>query len=214
MRGVMGIAERREREKAQRRLDIVRAAEKVFLSKGYDAATMDEIAEEAELGKATLYLYFKGKEDVHRQIVAKGMDVLFDLINHAVDPKSNGMSRLQTIWDSIMRFSVEYVEYSDALIHYESKEIDIGSEEEFEKWLRKYKVINFLMATIKEGMADKSIRQDVESEKMTLLFWVQIIGAVQFLKFKRALVRNLLNIESEEFLKYFKEFFFDHLRPQ
>ena len=210
----MGIAERREREKAQRRLDIVRAAEKVFLSKGYDAATMDEIAEEAELGKATLYLYFKGKEDVHRQIVAKGMDVLFDLINHAVDPKSNGMSRLQTIWDSIMRFSVEHVEYSDALIHYESKEIDIGSEEEFEKWLRKYKVINFLMATIKEGMADKSIRQDLESGKTALLFWAQIMGAVQFLKFKRALIKNLLNIESEEFLKYFKEFFFDHLRPQ
>jgi AcrR family transcriptional regulator len=210
----MGIAERREREKAQRRLDIVRAAEKVFLSKGYDAATMDEIAEEAELGKATLYLYFKGKEDVHRQIVAKGMDVLFDLINHAVDPKSNGMSKLQAIWDSFMRFSVEHIEYSDALIHYESKEIDIGSEEEFEKWLRKYKVINFLMATIKEGMADKSIRRDVESGKMTLLFWAQVIGAVQFLKFKRALIKNLLNIEPEEFLKYFKEFFFDHLRPQ
>ena len=210
----MGIAERREREKAQRRIDIVKAAEKVFLSKGYDAATMDEIAEQAELSKGTLYLYFKGKEDVHRQIVAKGMDVLFGLLKHAVDPKSDGMSKLEAIWDSFMRFSVEHTEYADALIHYESKEIDIGSEEELQKWLRKYKVIRFLMATIKEGLTDQSIRQDVESGKITLLFWAQIMGAVQFLKFKRALIKNLLNIEPEEFLKYFKEFFFDHLRPR
>jgi AcrR family transcriptional regulator len=95
VRGTMGIAERRERGKAQRRLDIVRAAEKVFLSKGYDDATMDEIAEEAELSKGTLYLYFKGKEDVHAQIVAKGMDVLFGLLKQVVDPQSNGMSKLQ-----------------------------------------------------------------------------------------------------------------------
>jgi hypothetical protein len=113
-----------------------------------------------------------------------------------------------------MRFSVEYTEYVDALIHYESKEIDISSEEELEKWLRNYKVINFLIATIKEGLADKSIRQDVEPGKITLLFWAQIIGAVQFLKFERALIKNLLNIEPEEFLKDFKEFFFDRLRPQ
>ncbi|MCK5408322.1 MAG: helix-turn-helix transcriptional regulator, partial [Candidatus Krumholzibacteria bacterium] len=60
----MGIAERREREKEQRRIDIIDAAERVFFSKGWQAATMDDVAEAVELSKATLYLYFKNKEEL------------------------------------------------------------------------------------------------------------------------------------------------------
>ena len=59
----MGIAERKEREKLQRRKDIIDAAEKVFFYRGFESATMDEIAEKVELSKGTLYLYFKSKEE-------------------------------------------------------------------------------------------------------------------------------------------------------
>ncbi|MDL1893205.1 helix-turn-helix transcriptional regulator, partial [Sphingobacteriales bacterium CHB3] len=52
----MGIIERKEREKEQRREEIVTAAEKIFFEKGLAIATMDEIAEAAELSKGTLYL--------------------------------------------------------------------------------------------------------------------------------------------------------------
>ena len=58
----MGITERKEREKLQRREDILNAAERVFFSKGHKNSTMDDVAEEAELSKGTLYLYFKSKE--------------------------------------------------------------------------------------------------------------------------------------------------------
>ena len=37
----MGVAERREREKEQRRNDIIDAAEKIFFAKGINIATMD-----------------------------------------------------------------------------------------------------------------------------------------------------------------------------
>ena len=57
----MGVAERRQREKEERRSCIVAAAEAVFLEKGLDVATMDEIAARAEVSKGTLYLYFKEK---------------------------------------------------------------------------------------------------------------------------------------------------------
>ena len=60
----MGIAERKEREKEHRRNTILDAAEEVFFSKGINLATMDEVAERAELSKGTLYLYFKNKEEL------------------------------------------------------------------------------------------------------------------------------------------------------
>ena len=42
----MGIAERKEREKEQRKNDIINAAERMFFTKGIAATTMEDIAEE------------------------------------------------------------------------------------------------------------------------------------------------------------------------
>jgi AcrR family transcriptional regulator len=61
----MGIYERKQREKEQRKTEIINAARKVFSNKGFNTATMEEIASEAELSPGTLYLYFKNKEELH-----------------------------------------------------------------------------------------------------------------------------------------------------
>jgi AcrR family transcriptional regulator len=58
----MGIAERREREKADRRALIIRCAKELILEQGAENVSMMDIAKKAELSKATLYLYFPSKE--------------------------------------------------------------------------------------------------------------------------------------------------------
>ena len=64
----MGIKERKEREKERRKQQIVVAAKKVFSNKGFNRATMDDIAKEAELSPGTLYLYFKNKEELYSSL--------------------------------------------------------------------------------------------------------------------------------------------------
>lgn len=73
----MGIEERREREKKMRRRQIMDAAKKVFASKGFGGATMENIAEEAEFSPATLYLYFKNKDELFASL---NLRMLRDLI--------------------------------------------------------------------------------------------------------------------------------------
>ena len=60
----MGIQERKEREKGRRRQQIMIAAKRIFSLKGFNKATMEDIANEAELSPGTLYLYFKSKEEM------------------------------------------------------------------------------------------------------------------------------------------------------
>jgi hypothetical protein len=48
----MGIQERKEREKERRRQQIMVAAKRVFTDKGFSRATMEDIAQEAELSPA------------------------------------------------------------------------------------------------------------------------------------------------------------------
>jgi AcrR family transcriptional regulator len=79
----MGIPERKEREKEQRRELILDAAEKIFFSKGFPAATVDDIAAQAELSKGTIYLYFKSKEDILLGIHLRGGERMFELFRAA-----------------------------------------------------------------------------------------------------------------------------------
>ena len=60
----MGIQERKERERERRRQQIIVAAKRVFSEKGFNKATMEDIAKEAELSPGTLYLYFKNKDEL------------------------------------------------------------------------------------------------------------------------------------------------------
>jgi len=60
---------RRERERLVRRLAMLDAALSVFGEKGFEGATLDEIAERAEFGKGTLYNYFPGgKDELYRSL--------------------------------------------------------------------------------------------------------------------------------------------------
>jgi AcrR family transcriptional regulator len=79
---VMGLSikEIKEQEKERRRSYILDTAEKLFFSKGYDNVSMDDIANEVELSKATLYLYFKDKESLYFGVVNRGIKILRAMI--------------------------------------------------------------------------------------------------------------------------------------
>ncbi len=73
----MAVTDRRKRERERRRQDILTAATGVFAERGVDGASMDAIATAAELGKATLYYYFKTKEELYGAVLAEGTERFF-----------------------------------------------------------------------------------------------------------------------------------------
>lgn len=67
----LAARERKERIQAEYKRLMLEAAERVICRHGYQAATMDEIAREAEFSKATLYKYFKNKGEIFLEIILK-----------------------------------------------------------------------------------------------------------------------------------------------
>ena len=78
----MSISKRQLEERKMRQERILAGALTVFKDKGLDGATMDEIANESGFGKATLYYYFKSKEDVLSAILEDGWEKIW----HSLEP--------------------------------------------------------------------------------------------------------------------------------
>jgi AcrR family transcriptional regulator len=62
---------RKEREREIHRQEILEAAERAFIHKGYQHATVEEIAEAADFAVGTLYNFFKGKDDLCTQVLER-----------------------------------------------------------------------------------------------------------------------------------------------
>jgi AcrR family transcriptional regulator len=86
----MGILERKEREKERRRQQIMVAAKRVFSEKGFSKATMEDIAQEAELSPGTLYLYFRNKEELYASLSLRILQYLLLRIEHVNSMKTAG----------------------------------------------------------------------------------------------------------------------------
>ena len=103
----MGIKERREREKLDRRNSILSAAEDLFWEKGYEA-TLDEIAEKVELSKPTLYLYFKNKDDLYAAIALDAFQALKELYKNIVESEASAEDKVKSLYRTFIDFALEH----------------------------------------------------------------------------------------------------------
>lgn len=99
-------ATRAEPESTKRR-DIIDGARRVFFDKGFDGASMDEVAKAAGVSKATIYVYFSSKEELFEALVlndrARSAEHLF-----VVDPTVGDVaSVLRRIGISFMTMMVQ-----------------------------------------------------------------------------------------------------------
>jgi AcrR family transcriptional regulator len=51
--------------------EIAEAFERLVNSRGYDGATLDEVARELKISKKTIYVHFEGKRDIYAHLVAR-----------------------------------------------------------------------------------------------------------------------------------------------
>ena len=74
----MAPSERQNEEREARKQRILKGALEVFKASGLEGATMDQIAQNSGFGKATLYYYFKSKEDVFCAILEDGWENIWE----------------------------------------------------------------------------------------------------------------------------------------
>jgi AcrR family transcriptional regulator len=88
---------RHEREARRRegyRDLIVHAAERVILRRGYSALTMDDVAREAQLSKATVYKYVAGKGSLFFEILGHSFDEIREQLTGIADSPGSASEKI------------------------------------------------------------------------------------------------------------------------
>lgn len=185
----MGKEDRRNREKARRIEAIVDAAETVILAKGFEAATMDEIAESAELSKGTLYLYFKSKVELYLAICLRGADELNSRFAAVLASRSSGLDMIRKMGEEYLDFVENKPLYFRAFSYYESIQDfeflqESGYAEQCEK--NSSRTLAYMSRALQVGMQDGTIDDHYDPMELALIIWSSSRGIVQMAYLKHS----------------------------
>ena len=126
----MGVKERKERDKAEMRDMILQSAHKLFIDRGFEEISIRNIAEAIEYSPATIYLYFKDKNDIffalHTEAFKKFNNYMADLATIA-DP----FERLIGMGEKYIQFTIDHSKYYEIMFIMDNP---MDCDENSEKW--------------------------------------------------------------------------------
>jgi len=102
----MGVADRKERHKEELKKSILEAAKYLFTEKGFEATSIRNIADKIEYSPATIYLYYKDKNDIIHALHQEGFKLLvsyFATLQDIADP----FERLKAMGHRYLQFAFE-----------------------------------------------------------------------------------------------------------
>lgn len=169
----MGIQERKEREKEHRREEILDAAQRVFFEKGLAAATVDEIAETAELSKGTLYLYYKSKEDLYLAVMMRGIQLLFEMFTDVVKKGASVTETIVSLTDAYVEYFNQHRNYFRMLHFLQTPQFHRQISEEMKKTCDalNQRVWDLVDNVLKRGIEEGILRPDLNPKEVSIIFW-------------------------------------------
>jgi len=209
----MGTEERRERERSARYETIVASARELFFAKGFTTTTMDEIAQQAELSKGSLYLHFPSKEALYATVMNEGLAILFDRLEAAFQLDLPPDQMLRRFGEVHYRYYVDYREYSRIFFFREHRDVAKQLPRELiqdnlEKGRRCFQRI---IKVIQQGI-DKGIFAGIDPRQAAIAFWGATNG-ILFL-FEDELNKDLFGLNVEPLFFYTIDLFIEALKKR
>jgi TetR/AcrR family transcriptional regulator len=176
----MGIQERKQREREQRKSMIVDCAMQIFAEKGIAATSMDEVAAKAEFSKATLYLYFKNKEELAIYGMLRVVKSFTDLLRTRMAEADDDLGKMNKVGVAYLEYYYSYPQYYQLLNSTENVgEMDNPDCEVCQELkaltLEIWEIIcTPIMALVEKGV----FKPDTNAVEMGMLLWAGSSGVI------------------------------------
>ena len=149
----------------KRRL-LLDAAVKVFARKGYHAARVGDIAEEAGVAYGLLYHYFDSKEDVLRSVFRETWRALIDTIKSVEEVEDEPREQLRKVAEILLRSWHRDPDLVRVLVLEVTRSQHLA--EEMDEIVASFAAIQEI---VERGQADGSIRPDLDARLASYVFY-------------------------------------------
>lgn len=194
---------RRKKEPAEaHRGRIAQAAAALFAKRGVDSVTVEEIAREAGYSKATLYVYFQGKEEIVGALTLESMRRLRDCLSSALAEGMGARGRYDAVCGALQRYQGE----APFLFGLALREINIDWESpdtlpvEREIFAVGEEINDLMGRFLCEGMKTGAFRPDLEILPTVFAFWAMLAGLMQVAASKEKYIEKAMGLTREAFL--------------
>ena len=171
----MGIIERKEREREEMRDLILKGAQKLFVENGYEKTSIRGIADAIEYSPATIYLYYKDKNELLLALHVVGFQKLkqeFSVVLSMPDP----MERLVELGNVYIKFAVENPELYDLMFVMQAPMEALACKEEV--WDDGMKAFEVLELVIQDCIKAEYFQRDRNVEITSLTIWSYMHGLI------------------------------------
>lgn len=193
----MGVAERRLREKSQRRNAILKAAKRLISKHGVEGMSMNQLADATELNKATIYLYFTDKDDLIDAVVLEGITLLEKAFEESDRPSLSGLDRLLGLVRANFAFYKRHPVYFYAMNHQERRSetrrlrtplAEKGND-------AATRIFERMAEGLRQGIEDGSVRREININVILVLLYAQIYGVMHTVYSKEDVYRDVLGVD-------------------
>ncbi|MFA5687551.1 MAG: TetR/AcrR family transcriptional regulator [Kiritimatiellales bacterium] len=173
-------------KKDLRRKAILRAAAEVSKDRRYDEVKLEEIAAQAGVGKGTLYLYFKDKEDLFVALIGEGTREVAARIREIADSPGDYRARFLQYVKEMSQFARRRF----GLIRLMQQSSKNSIEKKAEPYFRESEAAVFYL--LKKGVAEGALRDDIPLAELHCL----LVGPLFFRNRVRELRGRRVDLDS------------------
>lgn len=146
-----------------------------FITRGYDATSMEDLARATGLTKSSIYHHVSGKEELLRLAVAKALDALFAVLSEDASGTGRAIQRLEHVVRRSADVLVEQLPYVTLLLR-------IRGNTEAERWAleRRREFDAQLAALVQAAIDEGDVRADLEPRLVTRLLFGMVNSLVEW----------------------------------
>ena len=183
---------------------ITSAASVLFMNKGIAATSMDDIAKASGYSKATLYVYFKNKEEIVGILVLDSMKKLYNYIASAFEQQETTKEQYLCICHGLIHYQEEFPFYFKMVL--DKINIDFERDDYLPEEKETYRIGEEINEKIKEflmsGMEKGELRDTLEVMPTIFQFWGMLSGLIQLAATKEEYIKKTMRLSKMQFLEY------------
>ncbi len=178
----MGVPERRKREKAKRKAQILAAARTLLFSKGLAGTSIHGIAALVELSATAIYRHYQNKDEIIFALSEEGLQLLHADITKAVAGARQPVRKLEAIAMAYRDFSRDQKDYFTVINHFlSSPQTVLPDHLKHRVDHHGEKILMQVVAAIEAGCAAGQFNC-ADPRRFSLMFWGAINGIIQLQK--------------------------------